>query len=436
MKLIINLFVMSIQLIALYSIYYQVTKRRLQIKEALISVILLSLSASMLGGYWIIAVFPLIYIFSMIKYKSTNNYLNYFYSIYTCFVTLFLSNLINLLIYEMISVNLWEQVKFFIAIFSVLIPILVHFLILRLFNTDFRILESDDPFINNKIILPSNTILTIFFTIFLLIYFFEIFIGSWSPIHENTKYIFFIYIFMFLSLVIFVSIQTKNYLQMQIYKSKEREFQQLTIYTNKIEDLYKKIRGFRHDYANMLISLQESIQTNNIAEIHKVYTDVLVTANIQLEESNYNIAELTNIKDTAIKSIISTKLIVAESKGIIVNLEIKDIIDNFSISSVDLVRVLSIFLDNAIEAAIESSHPKINIAFFKHNSNVILIVQNTVITEAIPLNKIFSADFSTKGNHRGSGLYNIYTILQNYSNISLDTAIDNGLFTQTLYIKE
>ncbi|MCD2246585.1 GHKL domain-containing protein [Listeria marthii] len=436
MKLIINLFVMSIQLIALYSIYYQVTKRRLRLLEVIISIIVLSLSASFLGKYWIIIVLPFLYIFTIFKYKSVNNYLNYFYSIYTCFVTLFLSNLINLLLNEILPTNLWDQINFIIAISSVLLPVLIHFLIIKLFKIDFRILDGDDSFIKNKIILPSNIILTIFFTIFIFVYFFEIFIGSWAPIHENTKYIFFIYIFMFLSLVIFVSVQTKNYLQLQIYQSKEREYQQLNIYTKQIEGLYEKIRGFRHDYANMLISLKEGINTNNIDEIKKIYHDVLVNASVQLEKNNYNIAELANIKNTAIKSIFSTKVMVAEDQDITVSLEIKDIIDNFNISVIDFVRILSIFLDNAIEAATETSSPEINIAFFKQNSDTVVIIRNNVSSESIPLNKIFSTGFSTKGNHRGAGLYNVHKIIQNYSNISLDTTIDNNFFTQTFYIKE
>ena len=40
-----------------------------------------------------------------------------------------------------------------------------------------------------------------------------------------------------------------------------------------------KIRGFRHDYAGMLVSMQMAIDSGDLQEIDRVYNKVLVKAN-------------------------------------------------------------------------------------------------------------------------------------------------------------
>ena len=50
-------------------------------------------------------------------------------------------------------------------------------------------------------------------------------------------------------------------------------------YTDEIVGLYNEIRGFRHDYAGMLVSMQMAIDSGDLQEIDRVYNEVLVKAN-------------------------------------------------------------------------------------------------------------------------------------------------------------
>jgi two-component system sensor histidine kinase AgrC len=50
------------------------------------------------------------------------------------------------------------------------------------------------------------------------------------------------------------------------------------------------------------------------------------------------------------------------------------------------------------------------------------------------LSKIFQKAFSTKGENRGLGLSNLKEIINNYKNVSLDTAIETEEFIQNIEI--
>ena len=105
---------------------------------------------------------------------------------------------------------------------------------------------------------------------------------------------------------------------------------------------------------------------------------------------------------------------------------------------IDIARILGIFLDNAIEANNRvNSHREINIAFFKSVSNsTIIIIENTLEDDEVMIEKIFTEGFSTKGKKHGKGLSTVKNIINNYQNVTLNTSLNNGLFTQVIEIRE
>ena len=101
---------------------------------------------------------------------------------------------------------------------------------------------------------------------------------------------------------------------------------------------------------------------------------------------------------------------------------------------IDLSRCLGILLDNAIEASLSSEKKRLNIAFIKKNSSILIIISNTFKGVIPPLSKIFKTGFSTKGKNRGLGLSNLSEIMNNYSNTTLDTSISDDRFIQNITI--
>ena len=57
---------------------------------------------------------------------------------------------------------------------------------------------------------------------------------------------------------------------------KEQEYEKLKEYTNTIEQLVEEIRNFKHDYRNILYSLEDYIEDGNMAELKKYYEEEIL----------------------------------------------------------------------------------------------------------------------------------------------------------------
>ena len=94
-------------------------------------------------------------------------------------------------------------------------------------------------------------------------------------------------IFMYI-LVRFVS-YSKDVRDSKILREQEEHLRSLEAYNKKIETAYKSVRSFKHDYENILISMQTSIDSGDFALIEQTYQDILKKAGQELiEESDEN----------------------------------------------------------------------------------------------------------------------------------------------------
>ena len=252
------------------------------------------------------------------------------------------------------------------------------------------------------------------------------------------KYLIAIFILVIVLLVIYLNIKTRQLDKQRIQQLKDNQLADLTSYVQQIEAMYSELRSFRHDYHNVLISLNQSIKTKDLSVIEDTYARILETEGIVLEDDHYALGKLNNLKTLPIKGIFSTHIIQAWQKNIPVHLEIEDIIQDEPIEVLDYVRITSILLDNAIEAAEDAENPFVTIVFLKNKKEkeIQLTIENSCSDEPIDIVRIFDKDFSTKGKNRGLGLATIQTILQNYTNLSLQTEYQDGVFRQILMIKE
>ena len=149
-----------------------------------------------------------------------------------------------------------------------------------------------------------------------------------------------------------------------------------------------------------------------------------------------SLAGFQNIKKPELKGFITAKLVYAQEMNIETSIEAEAPIENIAVNIVDLTRVLGIFLDNAIEAALETPKPQMTFAAIRSDSETVFIVSNTFIDHQLNINQLSRPDISSKGSGRGIGLYNASKIIGSYKNMFLETSISNGLFIQTLHISE
>ena len=247
-----------------------------------------------------------------------------------------------------------------------------------------------------------------------------------------------------LSSVVFVGLLltffAMNSYKVQIEKEialKQKKFEQkhLQTYTDEIVELYNEIRGFRHDYAGMLVSMQMAIDSGDLQEINRVYNEVLVKANQKLRSEKYTYFDLNNIEDSALRSLIAQSIVYARKNDVEFTLEVKDIITRLSIDLLDLVRIMSILLNNAVEGAADSYLKQMEVAVIKMDFETVIVIQNSCKITMTPSEDLFALGFSTKGRNRGLGLNNVKEILDKYDNIILETEMEDNTFRQIIRFK-
>ena len=218
-------------------------------------------------------------------------------------------------------------------------------------------------------------------------------------------------------------------------KQKKFEQEHLQTYTDEIVGLYNEIRGFRHDYAGMLVSMQMAIDSRDLQEIDRVYNEVLVKANQKFRSDKYTYFDLNNIEDSALRSLIAQSIVYARNKNVEFTLEVKDTITKLSIDLLDLVRMMSVLLNNAVEGAAESYLKQMEVALIKMDLETVIVIQNSCKITMTPSEDLFELGFSTKGRNRGIGLNNVKEILDKYENIILETEMEDSTFRQIIRLK-
>lgn len=224
----------------------------------------------------------------------------------------------------------------------------------------------------------------------------------------------------------------------ELEKNKTDQYMQLQAYIMEIEKMYEDIRSFRHDYANILLMLDEGIRTGDLGMIKRIYEHSIQPTASQLNGYSYRLDNLINLDVSELKSIIASKMLIAQKRGIDIRLEIEGRISEVYMDIIDLCRVVSCFLDNAIDAALESGNPMISIVLIHEADIQTIMIRNSysqAALEGISVDDLYKRNFSTKAANRGLGLYNISRVLHSNRYAALDTRKESEFFMQTLILK-
>jgi len=216
----------------------------------------------------------------------------------------------------------------------------------------------------------------------------------------------------------------------------DAEYKDLKYYTDMLEQQYTAIRKFKHDYQNILSSMDSFFTENDWAGLMQYYTQAIKPSSEIIAKDDFALESLQKIKVTEIKSILTVKLLAAQNMhmDITTSFEAPDEIHSIPIDSVSLVRMLGIILDNAIEELVALSGGKLSVACFQNNESLTFVVQNTCRTDIPKLHKLKQVGFSSKEKGRGYGLTILAEIEASKPNVTLSTTIEANTFTQQLTI--
>ena len=275
-----------------------------------------------------------------------------------------------------------------------------------------------------------------FLLLTLVIFYFNIFLGQiqgFSPKHLIlTGLLFFIY-----AVLLGLVVMTLIYILNKDAKMKQERIlnQQLHEYTLQIEQLYTNLNSFRHDYLNILLSLEEGIRQENIEIIKDVYQSIIQPTKQLVKGNDYILGQLHKIQVVEIKSLLTAKIIKSQNSGIEVRLEIEDPINSIYMDTFSFYRVFSILLDNAIEGASTTNHPYISIIMIQDRDAQQIQIENNCEDRKIDLQTMYTKGYSSKGKDRGIGLYNVHQLLEENKYIRLETSYESGVFIQTLILQ-
>ncbi|MFM0794358.1 GHKL domain-containing protein [Streptococcus suis] len=245
-----------------------------------------------------------------------------------------------------------------------------------------------------------------------------------------------IYFTIFIISMLYLNYQKKEKQDKEIQELKDKQLADLGRYSRHVESLYKEIRSFRHDYTNILISLNEAIKEEDIVAIRTIYQGVIADSDRKFYDGKYDIARLSNIQNPAVKSLLSSKMLEAQKKGIAISVEVDAEIEPPALELIEFITILSILLDNAIDAAEQCANGNIVFAYFQEDDRKIVVVENTTVEDKVSTNHIFEYGHSTKGDNRGIGLANVKVILNKYPRFTLSTNSNNHRFIQELVFLE
>ena len=240
------------------------------------------------------------------------------------------------------------------------------------------------------------------------------------------------YLLFFMGIIKKLDTYLKEKLQEKLNQEQALRYRDMERYSRHIEELYKEVRSFRHDYTNLLTSLRLGIEEEDMEQIKEVYDSVLKDSSQKLQDNKYDLGRLVNVRDRALKSLLAGKFIKAREKDIVFNVEVPEEIQVESMNLLDFLTIVSILCDNAIEASVEASQPHVSIAFLKSGAQETFIIENSIKEEGINISEIFSFGVSSKGEDRGVGLYTVMKIVESYPNASLNTTCQDQVFRQVL----
>ena len=283
-----------------------------------------------------------------------------------------------------------------------------------------------------KSLTKINWIMGAYFLVMETLSFFEYEQGIQSKTVRHLILVF--YLLFFMGIIKKLDIYLKDKLHERLDREQALRYRDMERYSRHIEELYKEVRSFRHDYTNLLTSLRLGIEEEDMEQIKEVYDSVLKDSSEKLQDNKYDLGRLVNIRDKALKSLLAGKFLKARDKNIVFNVEVPEEIQVEGMSLLDFLTIVSILCDNAIEASVEASQPHVSIAFLKNVEQETFIIENSIKEESIDISEIFSFGVSSKGEERGVGLYTVMKIVESHPNTSLNTTCKNQVFRQVLTV--
>lgn len=196
----------------------------------------------------------------------------------------------------------------------------------------------------------------------------------------------------------------------------------LAKYCSEVEEMYTKMRGWRHDYHNHIQALQASMALGK-------YDDV----NEYLRSLNDDLTQVDTVIKTGrvmVDAILNGKISIAGKNNIPVNAKAK-LPEGTPCSDIDACVIIGNLLDNAIEECekLPAENRFIRIYIGKKDTHFYLSVTNAAGKKQTKKDFGF---LSSKGGGHGFGLARVRSLVNKYNGIFMSDSEDGGFTSEIL----
>jgi two-component system sensor histidine kinase AgrC len=355
---------------------------------------------------------------------------NYFTAIFGTLLIFVLSSVIEYICMAIIKLSfspdveviLFEMYNLAKLIIKNIASIILLIVLGIVYYTKMSINTTEDISIKKMLGVLLNIAIIIILTIPNMLYFFRMF-------SQISLYILVFNIAMVIVLLALSIHNAKKFTELSIQKQ-TIEYQKQ--YINSLTDAIDGLRGFKHDFNNIINVISGYITLDDFKGLKKYFKQL---------QNNYrtinNVFPLnTYVKDDpAIYGLLLSKISTAEVKDISFNINVNARLKSNQIRAMDFYKIIGILLDNAFEAAEETEDKYVEI-FTKNldNEGILIEISNSTNNKDVDIEKIYQKGYSTKTEHTGIGLWEVKKIVFKSKNCEINTFTNDNIFTQQLKI--
>lgn len=311
------------------------------------------------------------------------------------------------------------------------IGILISNIIIILITLCFLFNKTIFKFINTVVEWYSEKHIINYIIVFILVIFTILFFINKNYFGMNSHSSFFTTLMFFIGVITFIVGFFKEKTDNNKLTS---EYDQLLNYVKTYEEVVELKGKQQHEYKNQLILIKGMIENKDkklISHVNQL---------LETETENYEttwVNKLKNIPSGGLKGLIHYKIFEMIHDDIKVYVDISDCINNKKCTNYlnnnleDISKILSVYLDNAREAAAISDKKYITIEVKKEDKKFEIVISNT-FKDIIKLEKIDKEGYSTKGSGRGYGLSLVKEILSKHNEIFQFREFECGFYVQHL----
>ena len=271
--------------------------------------------------------------------------------------------------------------------------------------------------------------INISFLVLLIIGFYFIVYNIANNNINEGPYITNLVILIIFSIITYIYIDSRNE-----YKTLSEEYDNLFSYVQNFEEWIDKEQLNRHEYKNQLAVLR------NISKDKKINEKIDEILEDTLSVKDTVISNLKNIPNGGLKGLLYYKSAIAQKNNINLSVDVslkknswyKKLQEN---QIKDLCKLVGIYFDNAIEAAVETKEKYIMIEIYEIKDMIKIVISNSY-QNTIPATERNLKGVSSKGENRGNGLYFAKNIISKNKWLEDSQEEMDNLYIQTLIIKK